>query len=193
VIEFFYIVGALLAGALLAAGAQRVQGGPGPSSTRAFFFVFSGFAVPLLCGVRAFPRLVMDCASTVRSEHESLQGVASRRTLVYGAGQSCTLYLRARTLQSLEKDPEQRHFIGVVDDDTNLHGRYVHGLKVLGPPRMLPDLVAEHRVQDLVLTRPAAEPVRQIIREIRARREDVRVMEWRMEIGDWNDTDPAGG
>lgn len=192
VIEFFYIVGALLAGALLAGAAQRVQGVAGPSSARAFFFVFSGFAVPLLCGVRAFPRLVMDCASTVRSEHESLQGMASRRTLIYGAGQSCTLYLRARTLQSLEKDSEHRHFIGVVDDDTNLHGRYVHGLKVLGPPQMLPNLVAENGVQDIVLTRPAGDDLRQILAQVRARRSDLRVMQWRMEIDDWADTDPPG-
>jgi FlaA1/EpsC-like NDP-sugar epimerase len=49
--------------------------------------------------------------------------------------------------------------VGVLDDDRNLHGRYLYGHRVLGGIEMAQRLIEAHRVQDIVVTTKLEEPV----------------------------------
>jgi hypothetical protein len=42
--------------------------------------------------------------------------------------------------------------VGMVDDDTNLRGRYLHGYKVLGTLSAVPELIEQHQVTRIIVT-----------------------------------------
>lgn len=182
VVEFLCLVGGLFLGVVLACFVQEMQSLAKHQNEGAFAFVFAGVTAPLICGLRVFPRMVMEFASMVRPEHENMREVSSRRTLVYGAGQECTLYLRARALGTLHGDIVHRHFVGLLDDDANLHGRVVHGLKVLGGRQCLEAVVNKHGVEDLVLTVPPDGLLKRQIDELYLHTPTLGVIQWFMGV-----------
>jgi FlaA1/EpsC-like NDP-sugar epimerase/lipopolysaccharide/colanic/teichoic acid biosynthesis glycosyltransferase len=69
------------------------------------------------------------------------------RVLIFGAGEAGQL-MAWRFLNHREGEPYQ--LIGFVDDDPAKLGMRVHGLPILGSRQAIPDLVAQHRI-DLVI------------------------------------------
>jgi len=75
-------------------------------------------------------------------------GQGARRTLIYGAGNGGVMVLReARTNRALDW-----HVVGFVDDDREKHRTSVHGTPVLGDIEQLPRLLAEQRVEQVVVS-----------------------------------------
>jgi FlaA1/EpsC-like NDP-sugar epimerase/lipopolysaccharide/colanic/teichoic acid biosynthesis glycosyltransferase len=103
-----------------------------------------------------------------REEVSESATTARRRVLLLGAGQAGVL--AAREIQGRGDLDIEIH--GFVDDDPRKQGALIHGVPVLGTTRDLPKLVADNRIQDIVIT------IAQI-----SRREILRMMEICRKIG----------
>ena len=89
-----------------------------------------------------------------------LGATVGRRVLIIGAGQTGNSVAR-----ELRNDPTRRFEpLGFVDDAANKHGALLQGLPVLDGIEALPHVVAQHRVDELVIAMPSAS--RRRIREV---------------------------
>jgi UDP-N-acetylmuramyl pentapeptide phosphotransferase/UDP-N-acetylglucosamine-1-phosphate transferase len=150
-------------------------------------FVYLGLAVPMVVGSRAFPRVVQDMLSWQRRK-----GVRedSHRVLCYGAGYAYTLFVRMQSFE-VGETPVSRRIVGLIDDDTNLHGRIVHGYKVLGGGDSMLRLVDELGVDEILVTTPLDTPARKKVEDV-AGKCDVKVFEWHMKLDEWDVAGPRG-
>jgi len=73
---------------------------------------------------------------------------AQTRVLVVGAGEAGQLLVWRFQNQ---KEGESYKIVGFVDDDPNKQGMYIHGLPVLGNRYTIPDLVARHSIDLIIL------------------------------------------
>jgi UDP-GlcNAc:undecaprenyl-phosphate GlcNAc-1-phosphate transferase len=116
-----------------------------------------GLSSVLVAGMRAFPSAVRDGMTWwMRSQPE--RSIARRRTLIYGAGRRCTLFLRAQEAGSTPQD--DRAIVGLVDSDPNLRGQFVHGYRVLGTPKHIPEILVRQRVKEVLVTTPLTSDAR---------------------------------
>lgn len=82
------------------------------------------------------------------------QTASSRNTLVIGAGDAGAQLVRAMR----EEQGFPYRIVGFVDDDPSRHGMLVRGVKVLGPRRKIPQLVAQWEIQSVMIAIPSAAP-----------------------------------
>jgi UDP-GlcNAc:undecaprenyl-phosphate GlcNAc-1-phosphate transferase len=79
-----------------------------------------------------------------------------RPTLLYGAGDMGALSLQLiRQTPALELQP-----VGFIDDDTEKHGRFVQGLRVLGSSDDLPEICETTDVEEILITTDKLPPER---------------------------------
>jgi FlaA1/EpsC-like NDP-sugar epimerase len=99
----------------------------------------------------------------------STEGGERRRVLLVGAGDAGAMVLRdiLRT-PTLALEP-----VGFVDDDPRKRGLSLHGVAVLGGRMRIPDLVAIHDVDEVLLTLPTA--TSDVVRDVAARCEEAGV------------------
>jgi UDP-GlcNAc:undecaprenyl-phosphate/decaprenyl-phosphate GlcNAc-1-phosphate transferase len=170
--EYVGLSVALTAGILLAASVSLMTGGFAPtfdmvaidagydSNTTILLGQTSGRSMPqqviihmfvslfLVAGMRALPRAAQDSLAW----HQRLQTQSTvRQALIYGAGYDCTLYLLQQSFLKIGTQ-EPVYFIGMIDDDVNLKGRYVHGYKVFGGFGEVESIMTNHHVTDIVVT-----------------------------------------
>ena len=69
--------------------------------------------------------------------------------LVLGAGEAAIALLK-----DLERSQEWR-VIGLLDDNVNIHGREIMGIKVLGEVLQLPEIAKALGVNDVIVAKPA--------------------------------------
>ncbi|MCF8002419.1 MAG: polysaccharide biosynthesis protein [Halanaerobiales bacterium] len=75
-----------------------------------------------------------------------------KNILVVGAGDAGDLLIR-----EYQKHPELgKNIIGVIDDDKSKHGLEIHGIKVLGERNIIPDVIDEYDVEEVVIAIPSA-------------------------------------
>ena len=174
--EYVMHSAALLGGLLVAvAFSGLLREGEG---TRCFLGVLLmiGVSIPLSVGVRAFPRFVQDLVGWQR-RRQVLRAPGARRVLIYGAGFTCTLLLRADSFAT--SDEHEPHLIvGLVDDDENLKGRLVHGYPVIGTGADLARLVPQHGVRGIFVTADLTPERRQALAAVQ-REFGVAVNLWR--------------
>ncbi|QKV18768.1 polysaccharide biosynthesis protein [Oricola thermophila] len=72
-----------------------------------------------------------------------------RRTLIYGAGKTGTQLARALA------DAEEANVLGFVDDDREMHGRDIGGIRVYSP-KQLEGVVTNLGIEEIILSIPAA-------------------------------------
>jgi FlaA1/EpsC-like NDP-sugar epimerase len=87
------------------------------------------------------------------------------RLLIIGAGAA-----GARIAQTLEETGNATYqAVGFIDDDRAKHGAYVRGLKVFGGREVLPRVVLEHVVEEVLIAIPSASPalLRDCIEDLR--------------------------
>lgn len=177
--EYFLFAISILAGIGGAGAIALLQTKAGPDVLLTMV-LYAGVATPLLAGIRAFPRAVQDAMSASR-RHRPHGRRASRRVIVYGAGYRCTLFLRELSFHETGAVgmPE---VVALLDDDPNLHGRLVHGLRVLGGrERLRGDFLQREKIDEIVVAASLRSDIMQTLLEL-ARKAGVAVLEWRTEL-----------
>jgi len=173
--ELEAIVGAVVLGSLVSIvvfygtsplwSGSWVEGFP-----RSFWFVEMLLSVAILGGVRFGIRV----ASEFRSARPTAGAPAKRATLLFGAGRAGVLMAR-----SAQRYPSADvHPVGFLDDDPNLAGGTVAGLRVFGGLEDLDRAVAETGAKVLLITMPGApgSAVRRVLEAASALDLDVRTV-----------------
>jgi len=123
--------------------------------SRAVFLMDGVFTFLLAGGLRMLIRIFYSSqASMVTGEPSRPRKGHSKRVLIIGAGGAGEKMLREIfdnvNLQSYYK------VVGFIDDDAEKHGRSVHGIPVFGPIAMLPEIVEEKDVDEILIAIPSA-------------------------------------
>jgi len=106
------------------------------------------FLYPLLLIVGlSFPRLLYRWVKERQTFFPLQEG---KRVVIVGAGQAGELLLRDLLRQ------KDIHPVALVDDDVNMQGREVHGVRVLGTVDSLKDIIAQFDVQEILIAIPSA-------------------------------------
>src|SRR2546430_1542017 len=102
-----------------------------------------------------------------------------RRVLIYGAGDAGELLLRElMNNRELSYAP-----VGFMDDDVNKHGKLIHGFRVFGGNGLLPKIIKDHRVEQVLISTPriSEERIAEILSECEARNIELRRLSIRLE------------
>lgn len=111
--------------------------------------VYAVFLIPTLVVLRALWRIMRDILQWVRPKED--EKVNARRTVIVGSGKQCVLYLRSYVYDNFEAS-DAVYVIAIIDDDANLHHRYVHGIKVAGGLDCLRSMIRKEKIDQVVLT-----------------------------------------
>ena len=179
VTEYVIAGAALAAGIAVCGGISNSLYGHNDPLIMMRVLLYGLFAVPIVGGVRTLPRVIQDAYAYAR--REKLHGSrTSHNILLYGAGYRATLFLRAK---SFDRIGERKALVvvGFVDDDSNLHDRWVHGYPVLGGGRDLDRVLGKHTVDEIVIAADLGEESRsETIATAKAH--GVKLSEWRTEV-----------
>jgi len=75
-----------------------------------------------------------------------------KNVLVVGAGDAGELLIR-----EYQKHPELgKNIVGIIDDDTSKHGLEIHGIKVMGSRNLIPEVIEEYHIKEVVIAIPSA-------------------------------------
>ena len=102
-----------------------------------------------------------------------------RRVLIYGAGDAGELLLR----ELLNNRELSYAPVGFMDDDATKHGKLIHGYRVFGGNGLLPSILSQHRVEQVLISTPriSAERIAEIWDECEARNVELRRLSIRLE------------
>jgi len=179
VTEYVIAAVALAAGTVLCGGTTYLFHGYDDPRVMMRALLYGLFAVPLVAGERALPRVIQDAYAYAR--REKLHGSqASHNILLYGAGYRATLFLRAKSFDNVG-DGKPTVVVGFIDDDSNLHGRLVHGYPVLGGTVDLGDILDRHTVHEIIIAADIDEKPREDM-IVAARASGVKLSEWRIDL-----------
>jgi UDP-GlcNAc:undecaprenyl-phosphate/decaprenyl-phosphate GlcNAc-1-phosphate transferase len=79
-----------------------------------------------------------------------------RRVLIYGAGDAGELLLR----ELLNNRELSYAPVGFMDDDATKHGKLIHGYRVFGGNGLLPSILSQHSVEQVLISTPRISPER---------------------------------
>jgi len=106
-------------------------------------------------------------------------GADGRKVLIYGAGDAGELLLR-----ELLNNRELSYVpVGFMDDDATKHGKLIHGYRVFGGNGLLPKILAEQGVEQVLISTPriSAERISEILSECDARNIELRRLSIKLE------------
>lgn len=171
--EFVALAAALLLGVAVSMGITALVFQPPLRLLLTTTILYSALSGALICGLRALPRAIRDLMEFAAGGQEHSQG----GVLVYGAGLSCSLYLKNQ-YERMMQSGQHLTLVGLVDDDVNLRKRVVHGYRVLGCSEEIPALVDRYQITKIVLacTPPLGRRAK-LIRFAAAR--GITLVEWR--------------
>lgn len=114
------------------------------SYPRSVFIVDSLLLVVFLGGIRLARRIYRELGHLERE----------KRILIYGAGDAGEMIVR-----DMKNNPFHEYEpIGFVDDDPAKVGSRIHGVRVLGTSKHLPQILAKEEPHEVLVAMPAAEP-----------------------------------
>jgi UDP-GlcNAc:undecaprenyl-phosphate/decaprenyl-phosphate GlcNAc-1-phosphate transferase len=177
--DYVFLAMALAAGLLTGAGLTGIVETWGKRALLLQLVLYAGVAIPLLAGVRAFPRTVQDLLDWSRRRRRPPRA-GGKNVLIYGAGHRSALLIREVGTQPTEEDGFG-HVVGFLAEDRNLHGRFIHGYEVLGGVDALPEIAARHDVREVVIADPPEPGVRQRLID-RAGQHGITVVEWLTQV-----------
>ncbi len=122
---------------------------------RSIFFIDMMMVTTLMGGIRLLRRVVYEQSSEQRVRE------SGRRTLIFGAGANG----RTMAHRFLTDDRLGFQVIGFIDDDPELVGRNIIGIKVLGQRNLMSSLIADYQITELIIAvnRLPADTLRNII------------------------------
>jgi FlaA1/EpsC-like NDP-sugar epimerase len=102
----------------------------------------------LMIAARAVARLIFDLRGDLVRQPQS----SARTILIYGAGKA-----GVTLLSEIAANPQLGYRVaGFIDDSPNKRNQRIHGVRVLGTGRDLPELVKKHRVSQLLIALASA-------------------------------------
>ncbi len=141
--------------------------------------LYFGMGLPLVAGVRMVSRTLQDIMA-FSARHPSLAIYRDcHNVLVYGAGVRGMLFLRQRSAR-YPGPGDRRRIVGIMDDDANLHGRWVYGYPVRGGIERLEGLAKRHGVKEVVVVAGLKPDVLRRLCAV-AYRQNLVLTEWRVE------------
>ena len=149
--EYLVMVSTAMGGVLLASGAMAFFGVWSMRDLLLHLLVFSVFSIPALVAIRLLSHVLQDALSLVQKHPLHEPSGAETRILVCGAGYRCALFLRELSLMSTGSHDDVS-IVGLLEADSNLHGRYVHGYRVMGGLQLLGNALEKYHVNEVVLT-----------------------------------------
>ena len=111
---------------------------------RSVYIIAWILTVSLIGGVRFAIRLR-------RVRNKTAQSTSENRILIIGAGCSGTIVLDELLAHAQKQTP-----IGFIDDDLSKQYSTIHGQKVLGTRKDIPEIVAKHKVDEIIIAMPSA-------------------------------------
>jgi UDP-GlcNAc:undecaprenyl-phosphate/decaprenyl-phosphate GlcNAc-1-phosphate transferase len=148
-----------------------------------FKFRFQGFSRAVFL-IDALVMLLLLAGSRVafrffRQVLPSGAAANGRRVLIYGAGDAGELLLR----ELLNNRELSYAPVGFMDDDTGKHGKLIHGYRVFGGNGLLPKILAEHDVEQVLISTPriSAERITEILGQCESRNIELRRLSIRLE------------
>ncbi|NQU39974.1 MAG: hypothetical protein HQ523_08490 [Lentisphaerae bacterium] len=174
--EFILLGGALLAGALVATSLTMAIRIVRPSDLVLQFLLQSSISITLIAGIRALPRAVIDAMSS-RGQARGAGGEPARRVLLIGANSTqASLFLINQGFRLANREAVA-HVVGYIDNNRQLHDRYVGGRLVHGGIDRLEVEIKEHDVDMLVIIDPLDDENMQLVTTV-ADRNRVDVYAW---------------
>lgn len=140
--------------------------------SRAVFLIDALVMLLLLAGSRVafrFFRQVLPSGSAGNGQ----------RVLIYGAGDAGELLLR----ELLNNRELSYAPVGFMDDDANKHGKLIHGFRVFGGNGLLPKIISDHHVEQVLISTPriSEERIAEILSECEAQNVELRRLSIRLE------------
>src|SRR5207244_9791913 len=119
-----------------------------------FKFRFQGFSRAVFV-IDALVMLMLLAGSRVafrffRSVLPATSSGKGRRVLIYGAGDAGELLLR----ELLNNRELSYAPVGFMDDDSTKHGKLIHGFRVFGGNGLLPKIISDHHVEQVLISTP---------------------------------------
>ncbi|MEO5367118.1 MAG: hypothetical protein H7831_12385 [Magnetococcus sp. WYHC-3] len=170
--EYVMLGVAVAAGVLLGSGLVILMGLHEHGFARAAF-LYLLLAQFLTIGVRLIGETIRESMAVVE-RLTLLERKDSKRVLVCGGGERFRLFMRERRTQL---GHNTRVVVGVLDDDINLRGRLVLGHTVLGTFDELQELVARHRIHEVIITASLSDERRDFLIKL-AQQAGVPLLEW---------------
>ena len=102
-----------------------------------------------------------------------------RRVLIYGAGDAGELLLR----ELLNNRELSYAPVGFMDDDATKHGKLIHGFRVFGGNGLLPKVLAQHDVEQVLISTPriSTKRIAEILSQCEARNIELRRLSIKLE------------
>jgi len=121
--------------------------------SRAVFLMDGVLTFLLTGGLRMFIRFYFQTQSKTNfAKLFQKQKKHFKKVLIIGAGDAGEKILR----EIFDNQYLNYHVIGFLDDDTQKHGRTLHGIPILGTVEMLPEVSKEKGVQEVFIAIPSA-------------------------------------
>ena len=160
------------------------------SLMREFFVAYALFGCALILMERFFLHYL---------ESFGLQNIANSitegkkevlpRTLIYGGGLFCKLYLIS--LSSASRQQDKRKVIGILDDNSMLCRLNVYGLNVLGNIDELEELLEKYKFDEIVIAlRSTTDETRQKLREF-GKAHHIAIREFTCQVNDLESSNQA--
>ena len=130
----------------------------------AYPFLLAFFSFTALLGVRFLRPIVREIVFDVSCMKLASNGDVSR-VLVYGSGLRYRAF-RRELVRSLAVN--NRAVVGLLDDNLLLHGKYIGGVKVLGGIRQASKLIAEYKVDAVVIACEMSDEKEKIVLDLLA-------------------------
>ncbi|MDR1921714.1 MAG: polysaccharide biosynthesis protein, partial [Candidatus Adiutrix sp.] len=126
---------------------------------RSIYALEGALSLLFMGAVRFLPKYLFSvyCQTYYHFKHQDDR----RPTLVYGAGGNAELMVR----ELLRTTGHPYRLVGFIDDSASKRNIFINGLKVLGSADDLPELIAAHRIKELLIAIPgfSGAPLRKLV------------------------------
>jgi len=137
--------------------------------------LYCGFASVALVLIRVLPRLAQDLMPKLREYYP--EGASTlARAMIFPAGPAAIVLIQTHLLNSTRHGTNHR-VVGLLSEDSNLHGRLLAGYEVLSGIDALDNTIAAHRIDEIFVTSEATEDESRRIVEF-GRRCGIAVSKW---------------
>lgn len=183
--EFLLLDAALLLALLLSIALAVMRGIAFDLQLLLQALLYYGMGTSLITGMRMLSRALQDMVALTARHPSLLNQQPTRNVFLYGAGTRGILFLRYWSAR-YPGIVERRRVVGFLDDDSNLHGRWVYGYLVRGGVRHLAKLARQHSLKEVIVTANLTRDALLALKET-AKQHNLILTEWKAGETRWED------